>query len=893
MKQFIALVFILICFSGISQTTYPSGTIPSPKGDSAWAQYGYIRALSLGHVTVGDTAIRPKFNGAQRLWINGSDTAIWTWISPKWNRSIGMSGGGGDGIDELGQGYGVIIVNDSTYDVDSSLIVNRDFFYNKIDSLVLALGSDSDHLVGVWPVVQTRSNDTIYTSLDSSFMVVTLTDGIKSGGFVSWSGTGLTYDISPVIYVKNGVLYSLGATQITLSEADPTDPRYDVPAVDETPGFLVVEGDPEANPVIPQVDPATQLPLTSILVSAGDTIPTMTRYILYDINAGSPTEANWATGAGLTASYSNLINPYSLTHSIEVSPWLATGIRTLTGTYGSSFDRTDLTLFKMRVDLVSDLPATANIQIKFLNNSTVVTPTITLTAAYGFTKTDVGYQNITVPLSAVAFNSNTFNRVVINVTGAGPGMWLDLIELQGGISPGGAPTTDGRGVSFYGKNSSGDSTILLLNDGTRFAAKDSVGTGGSGSVEYVLSGYGVIVDSTDRAYTVNVDSLLIVNREWFYDRIDSLVATFVNLNGTGYVKMSGTTPSYQSNTQLTADVNTFTQTLKGAVPAPTTLNGYFLKDDGTWAAGGSGVTTMSAFGSTPSANGGIITGSNLALQPADATRPGGVSLLDQTLGAGTKSFGDGSSIGISLVTKSSINNGGAINMYTLGSTRYATTSLYDYNNVLGASFGYGDSLVNETNLKNTFTIGPRKANGRLTFVKLASSVPIGGMDADGQFYMGDSLLNVTGMTGYTGTTVHLQGITAGFGRTLYYNNAGSPIAQIGYAGSSASNFSGKLYTYLTTGIDNVWYSNNATAKIFTIEQAGSVSIGSAAPAASAILDIQSTSKGLLLPRMTSVQGSAISSPADGLLIYVTDTNATFTSVGGWLRIAGVWTAIHL
>lgn len=56
---------------------------------------------------------------------------------------------------------------------------------------------------------------------------------------------------------------------------------------------------------------------------------------------------------------------------------------------------------------------------------------------------------------------------------------------------------------------------------------------------------------------------------------------------------------------------------------------------------------------------------------------------------------------------------------------------------------------------------------------------------------------------------------------------------------------------------------------------------------SALLDMQSITKGLLPPRMTAEQASAITA-ADGLILYVIDTDATFTSVGLWCYEAGVW-----
>lgn len=54
-------------------------------------------------------------------------------------------------------------------------------------------------------------------------------------------------------------------------------------------------------------------------------------------------------------------------------------------------------------------------------------------------------------------------------------------------------------------------------------------------------------------------------------------------------------------------------------------------------ASGSGVTTMAAVGSSPSANGASISGSTLTLQPADATHPGVITIGSQAF-AGAKAF---------------------------------------------------------------------------------------------------------------------------------------------------------------------------------------------------------------------------------------------------------------
>ena len=74
--------------------------------------------------------------------------------------------------------------------------------------------------------------------------------------------------------------------------------------------------------------------------------------------------------------------------------------------------------------------------------------------------------------------------------------------------------------------------------------------------------------------------------------------------------------------------------------------------------------------------------------------------------------------------------------------------------------------------------------------------------------------------------------------------------------------------------------------------AQSVGINSdgSAPNGSAMLDVSSTTKGFLVPRMTAAQKTAISSPAAGLLIYQTDDTAGYYFNSGTTG-SPVWTRL--
>ncbi len=57
------------------------------------------------------------------------------------------------------------------------------------------------------------------------------------------------------------------------------------------------------------------------------------------------------------------------------------------------------------------------------------------------------------------------------------------------------------------------------------------------------------------------------------------------------------------------------------------------------------------------------------------------------------------------------------------------------------------------------------------------------------------------------------------------------------------------------------------------------------PDASAMLDIKSTDKGILIPRMTTAQRTLISNPAIGLLVFDTDTKSFwFNETAGWVEL---------
>jgi hypothetical protein len=80
--------------------------------------------------------------------------------------------------------------------------------------------------------------------------------------------------------------------------------------------------------------------------------------------------------------------------------------------------------------------------------------------------------------------------------------------------------------------------------------------------------------------------------------------------------------------------------------------------------------------------------------------------------------------------------------------------------------------------------------------------------------------------------------------------------------------------------------NKAMAQTNTFPKTGAAGIGTTTPDSSSLLEIKSTAKGILIPRMTQAQRNAITRPATGLLIYQTNATPGFYYYNG-----SAWTAV--
>ncbi len=215
----------------------------------------------------------------------------------------------------------------------------------------------------------------------------------------------------------------------------------------------------------------------------------------------------------------------------------------------------------------------------------------------------------------------------------------------------------------------------------------------------------------------------------------------------------------------------------------------------------------------------------------------------------------------------------------------------------GAAGTNGNAVLNGATAPNN----NQGVNGDF-FINTATNT-IYGPKANGAWPAGVSLVGPQGATGAAGATgpqgvagaVGPQGPAGATGLTGAAGAVGpqGPAGATGLTGAvgpqGPQGLAGLLASGSAVGNTPYWDGNQWVLNSSNIYNNGtSVGIGTVSPNASAALEVNSTTKGFLLPTMTQTQRNAISTPATGLLIYQSDNTPGFYYYNGsaWTAIAG-------
>ena len=250
-------------------------------------------------------------------------------------------------------------------------------------------------------------------------------------------------------------------------------------------------------------------------------------------------------------------------------------------------------------------------------------------------------------------------------------------------------------------------------------------------------------------------------------------------------------------------------------------------------------------------------------------------------------------------------SGGTLNKFDLFSY---DSSIVMYRTSAGNVMSYSRSTGNLSSGTNGFdckasnwSMSQVAANGRAFYVGGSGVATAAGGNGQIQFNNGSNAFSAsTNLAWDIGTNT----LTAGgsqLGAASLFIAGASNVGGIGMTGSASSanrtalNITGTASTGVITNIGL----RTGNVDRLRLDDTGGVSIGSGVDAASsAILDVTSTTKGFLPPRMSTTQRNAISAPAAGLTIYNTTTSqievysgSAWGAVGSSSGGGGIQTAV--
>lgn len=253
-----------------------------------------------------------------------------------------------------------------------------------------------------------------------------------------------------------------------------------------------------------------------------------------------------------------------------------------------------------------------------------------------------------------------------------------------------------------------------------------------------------------------------------------------------------------------------------------------------------------------------------------------------TLGVAKGGTGTGTAF-----TAGSVVFAGASGVYTQDNASFFWDNTNDRLGIGTASPGsklevVAQDAIRATGFQPFLTLRDSSDSNKGSRIQTASGTTIFYNDATGGgTYTERMRINSSGLVGI-GTSSPQVGVHVSFAdqstNRIRLQNTGSGGGNFDIIGGLAGASNAGLSFYDVT---------NAATRMY-IDSSGNVGVGTSSPNASALLDVQSTTKGFRLPNMTTTQKNAIASPAAGLMVFDTTlAKACIYSGSAWQTITSV------
>lgn len=329
------------------------------------------------------------------------------------------------------------------------------------------------------------------------------------GGGAQWSGTGYNYDVTANYYFNGS--FNVGPVNLTLSAPDAINDRFDAFVADDAGNITTIEGTAAATPVTPAI-PDNQLLIQYVFVQHGTTAPALTQENIYLENT-EWTGANYTTSGTQvgTTNFDATDLPKQGTKCIDNLLDGRTGIRF---NKGATIDVSSYSQLSLWVRLGNAATSKQKLNVQFENSSLAPTGNAIDLFQYGIQRGTLGtWQLAVVDISLFGVTSVQGFRMILTggTNGTQYGWDVDLMILTNGS----APVIVSPTISFFkdGAKIADESAIDIIagagmtitavddpvNKRVKYTFSAASSGGGGGDVDSVT---GLNTDNTDPANPV-------------------------------------------------------------------------------------------------------------------------------------------------------------------------------------------------------------------------------------------------------------------------------------------------------------------------------------------------------------------------------------------------------